>query len=80
MVLVMHFTGGNKEEQKNSVITINHEVVKETFWLPWVLIILLQIINFFFLFSLNQKGEIRLFVTMEPCLLLEFIVTLVVVL
>ena len=34
----------------------------------WVLLILLQVINF--LFSLNQKGEIRLFGTMEPCLLL----------
>jgi len=34
MVLFMHFPGGNKEEQTNSVITINHEAVKENFWLP----------------------------------------------
>jgi hypothetical protein len=69
MVLLMHFPGGNKEEQTNSVITINHEAVKENFWLPWLLIILLQIINFLFLF-LNQKGEIRPFGAMQPCLLL----------
>lgn len=48
MVLFMHFPGGNKEEQTHSVITINHEAVKKNFWLPWVLIILLQIINYFF--------------------------------
>jgi len=72
MVLVMHFPGGNKEEQTNSVIAINREVVRENFWLLWVLIELLKIINIFFL---NHKEEIRLFVSMEPCLLLEFIVT-----
>ena len=31
MVLFMHFPGGNKEEQTNSVITINHEAEKEDF-------------------------------------------------
>jgi len=41
MVLFMQFHGGNKEEQTNSVITINHAAVKENFWLPWVLIITL---------------------------------------
>jgi hypothetical protein len=46
-VLCMHFPGGNKEEQANSVITINLDAAKKNFWLPWVLIILLRI-NFFF--------------------------------
>jgi hypothetical protein len=48
MVLVMHFPGGNKEEQTNSVIAINREVVRENFWLLLVLIELLKIIKVFF--------------------------------
>jgi hypothetical protein len=75
----MYVPGGNKEEQTNSVITINHEAAKENFLLPWVLIILLEIINFLFFF-LNLKRECRPSGAMEPCLLLDFILTLVVVL
>jgi hypothetical protein len=31
MALFMHFPGGNKEEQANSVITVNLDAVKENF-------------------------------------------------
>jgi cell division protein FtsB len=57
MILFMHFPGGNKEEQTISVITINHVAVKENFWLPWVLIILLQIINFLFFLIRKEKFD-----------------------
>jgi hypothetical protein len=67
MVLFINFPGGNKAKQTNSLIAINHEAIKENFWLPWVLILLVLLQNINFLFFLNQKEEIRLHSDFSSC-------------